>query len=311
MKLPDFEAWAVFAAVVEHRSFSGAAEALGTSKATVSKAISRLEARLGTTLFHRTSRRLTLTQSGQGLAERAQRILEEATEAEEAARDAASAPSGLIRLAAPLTFGINTIAPMLADFMAANPAIRIELKLSDAFVDIVAEGIDIALRIAELPDSSLRARRVGPITTHIVAAPSYFERHGRPRHPADLATHACLVYTNTANPDVWRFRRAGGEEAAVRVDGPMRTDSGDAMLPLLRLGLGIARLPNFLVGNDLASGALESVLEDWSVSAAGLHLVTPPGTLRPARVEALLSFLADRLKPVCEERNRLASEMPL
>jgi DNA-binding transcriptional LysR family regulator len=301
VKLPDFEAWAVFASVVEHRSFSGAAEALTVSKATVSKAITRLEARLGTSLFHRTSRRLTLTDSGRALADHAQRILSEGITAEEAAFESASAPVGVVRVAAPLTFGIQAVAPALADFMALHPGIKVDLRLSDAFVDIVGEGIDIALRIAELPDSSLRARRLGPVTGHIVAAPAYFERMGRPRHPADLATHACFVYTNTATPDIWRFRRAGGEEAAVRVEGPIRTDNGDAMLPALRAGLGIARLPDFLVAQDLAAGRLEAVLQDWAAGAAGLHLLTPPGTLRPARVEALIEFLSDRLKRMCGE----------
>lgn len=304
MKLPDFEAWAVFAAVVEHRSFSGAADALAVSKATVSKAITRLEGRLGTTLFHRTSRRLTLTDSGRSLADHAQRILNEGTAAEEAAFESASAPAGLVRVAAPLTFGIQAVAPALADFMKLYPGIKVELRLSDAFVDIVGEGIDIALRIAELPDSSLRARRLGPVVSHIVGAPDYFEKHGRPRHPADLAHHACFAYTNTANPDVWRFRKAGGEEAAVRIDGPIRTDSGDAMIPALCAGLGVARLPNFLIGQELANGKLEAVLEDWSVSAAGLHLLTPPGTLRPARVEALIEFLSDRLRKTCGEFHR-------
>ncbi|MES2444271.1 MAG: LysR family transcriptional regulator [Pseudomonadota bacterium] len=301
MKLPDFEAWAIFASVVEHRSFSGAATALGVSKATVSKAISRLEVRLGTTLFHRTSRRLTLTDSGQKLAERAQRILTEGQCAEEEALDAASAPAGLVRVAAPLTFGIRHLSPILAEFLTDNPGIRLDLRLSDAFIDIVGEGIDIALRIAELPDSSLRARRLGPVTGHIVGAPAYFDRHGRPRHPADLASHACFTYTNTANPDVWRFRKAGGEEASVRVDGPMRTDSGDAMLHALRAGLGVAVLPGFIVDEDLAAGRLEAVLADWSIGSAALHLITPPGTLRPARVEALIEFLTDRLRRSCGE----------
>ncbi|TGX53997.1 LysR family transcriptional regulator [Sphingomonas gei] len=301
MKLPDFEAWAIFASVVEHRSFSGAADALAVSKATVSKAITRLEARLGTSLFHRTSRRLTLTDSGRALADHAQRILSEGQTAEEAAFESASAPVGLVRLAAPLTFGIRHLAPTLAEFMALHPGIKIDLRLSDAFVDIVGEGIDIAIRIAELPDSSLRARRLGPVNVHIVASPAYFDRVGRPRHPADLAHHACFVYTNTATPDVWRFRRPGGEEAAVRIDGPIRTDNGDAMLPALRAGLGVARLPDFLVAEELAAGRLESVLDDWAIGAPGLHLLTPPGTLRPARVEALIDFLSDRLKRICGE----------
>lgn len=299
MKLPDFEAWAVFASVVEHRSFSAAADALGVSKATVSKAITRLEGRLGTSLFHRTSRRLTLTDSGRGLADHAQRILSEGVAADEAAFESASAPAGLVRLAAPLTFGIKHLGPVLAEFMTMHPGIKIDLRLSDAFVDIVGEGIDIALRIAELPDSSLRARRLGPVSTHIVGSPGYFDRAGRPHHPADLAHHACFIYTNTAAPELWRFRRAGGEEAAVRIDGPVRTDNGDAMLPALRAGLGVARLPGFLIDEDLAAGRLEAVLEEWSGGSAGLHLLTPPGTLRPARVEALIEFLTDRLRRTC------------
>jgi DNA-binding transcriptional LysR family regulator len=301
VKLPDFEAWAIFASVVEHRSFSGAADALAVSKATVSKAITRLETRLGTSLFHRTSRRLTLTDSGRALADHAQRILSEGQTAEEAAFESASAPVGVVRVAAPLTFGIRHLAPVLAEFMTLHPGIKIDLRLSDAFVDIVGEGIDIALRIAELPDSSLRARRIGPVRGYVVGAPAYFDRAGRPRHPADLATHACFVYTNTAMPDVWRFRRAGGEEAAVRIDGPIRTDNGDAMLPALRAGLGIARLPDFLVSEEIAAGRLESVLDEWSGGALGLHLLTPPGTLRPARVEALIDFLGDRLKRLCSQ----------
>jgi len=299
MKLPDFEAWAVFASVVEHRSFSGAAAALGVSKATVSKAITRLEARLGTTLFHRTSRRLTLTESGRALSENAQRILAEGQGAEEAARESASAPAGLVRVAAPLSFGQTRVAPVIAEFLAAHPAIKIDLRLSDARVDIVAEGFDIALRIADLPDSSLRARRLGAVPTHVIGAPAYFEKHGRPRHPADLSTHACFGYTNTTNPDVWRFRRAGGEEAVVRIDGPLMTDNGDAMLPALRAGLGIARLPEFLVGADIEAGTLVPVLEDWSATPVALHLLTPPGTLRPARVEALIDFLTVRFRSIC------------
>lgn len=299
MKLPDFEAWAVFASVVEHRSFSGAALALGVSKATVSKAITRLEERLGTALFHRTSRRLTLTDSGRQLSDHAQRILDEGQSAEEAAFESASAPAGVVRLAAPLTFGTRHLGPVIADFMAAHPGIKVELTLSDAFIDIVGEGIDVALRIAELPDSSLRARRLGPVGIHVVAAPAYFERAGRPHHPADLAHHACFVYTNTATPGVWRFRKAGGEEAVVRVEGPMRTDNGEAMLPALRAGLGVARLPGFLVDADIAAGRLEPVLTDWVAGSVALHLVTPPGSRRPVRVETLIDYLTERLRNLC------------
>lgn len=297
MKLPDFEAWAVFARVAEQRSFSRAAEELGVSKATVSKAVSRLEQRLGTSLFHRTSRKLTLTESGRALAERAASILAEAERAEEAAHDAASALSGLIRVAAPMTFGHLHVAPAIADFLVTHPGVQIDLRLSDAKVDIVAEGIDVALRIAELPDSSLRARRIGPVRIHLVAAPAYLERRGRPRHPAELGEHDCFAYTNV--PQAWQFRGPEGEEVAVRPHGPLSGDSGEAMLPALRAGLGIARLPDFIVDPDLAAGRLESLLPEWAGGTPALHLLTPPGGLRPARVEALIAFLVDRFKRLC------------
>jgi DNA-binding transcriptional LysR family regulator len=297
MRLPDFEAWAIFACVVEHRSFSGAATAIGVSKATVSKAIARLEAQLGTALFHRTSRRLTLTDSGTALAERAGRILAEAQAAEEAAIDSAKAPSGMVRIAAPITFGIRFVADAIADLLVAYPGIQIDLRLSDARVDIVADGFDIALRIADLPDSSLRARRLAPIRARVVAAPAHLEQHGTPAHPADLAHHACFLYANAIG--TWQFRKADGEEAAVRPAGPLITDNGDAMMPALLAGLGIARLPDFIIDRELADGRLVEILADWSPMNIALHLLTPPSTLRPARVELVIEFLSQRFRNLC------------
>jgi DNA-binding transcriptional LysR family regulator len=299
MRLPDFEAWAIFACVVEHRSFSGAAAAIGVSKATVSKAIGRLEASLGTTLFHRTSRRLSLTDSGRALADRAARILAEARAAEESARESASAPAGLVRVAAPITFGVKYVAPAVAEFLASHPQVEVDLRLSDAKVDIVADGFDIALRIAVLPDSSLRARRLAPVSARLVAAPEYLAKHGTPRHPADLAEHACLRYANVAQPDTWHFRNAGGEEASARVRGPLITDNGDAMLPALCKGLGIAQLPDFIVDEEIAAGRLVEFLQGWTSQGIALHLLTPPSTLRPARVEALIDHFSTVFRELC------------
>ena len=297
MRLPDLEAWAIFACVVEHRSFSGAADAIGVSKATVSKAVSRLETHLGQSLFHRTSRRLALTENGKALAEHAARILAEATAAEEAAHDAATAPSGLVRVAAPMSLGLIAVAPVIADFLALNPEIEIDLHLSDARVDIVADGFDIALRIAALPDSSLRARKLADMRVHLVAAPEYLAKYGRPTHPGQLGEHRCFSYTNVAAP--WRFVGPDGTEVSVRRQGPFATNSGDAMLPALRRGLGIAILPEFIVGADIAAGRLETLLPEWVPNGSALHLMTPPGTLRPARVEALIAYLTQHLKSLC------------
>lgn len=290
MRLPDFEAWAIFANVVEHRSFSGAARALGLSKATISKAVSRLEAQLGASLFHRTSRTLSLTETGRTLAPRAQNILAEAICAEEEASDAASSPKGLVKLAAPMTFGVERVAPVLADFMERYPEIQIDLCLDDKQIDLVEQGVDIALRIAQLPDSTLLARRLCPVTVHVVAAPRYLERYGRPSHPAQLAEHRCICY---ANSEIWRFSGPGGEEVAIKPGGPLRSNSGEAMLPALKAGLGITMLPDFIVDRDLIERTLEPVLTDWRVPPIALHLVTPPNPLRPARVEALIGFLVE------------------
>jgi DNA-binding transcriptional LysR family regulator len=303
MKLPDFEAWAIFATVAEHRSFSGAAETLGVSKATISKAITRLEQSLGTSLFHRTSRRLTLTQSGESLSEHAQRILAEGQAAEESAHDAAAAPVGLIRVASPMTFGINYVAPAIADFMVEHPGVHIDLRLSDAKIDIVAEGFDIALRIADLPDSSLRARRLAPVETRIVASPLYLDRRGRPRHPLELGEHDIFAYANVAST-TWTFRSPAGDDVAVRPNGRFTSDNGDAMLPLLHAGLGIARLPDFIVDEEIAAGRLEAILTEWKGPSIALHLVTPPSALRPARVELLIEYLAARFKELCSSRTR-------
>jgi DNA-binding transcriptional LysR family regulator len=296
--LPDLEAWAVFAAVVEHRSFTAAADAIGVNKATVSKAIARLEARLGQSLFHRTSRRLALTEAGKPLADHARRLLDGALAAEEAARDGAGSPAGRIRVAAPLGFGVANVAPLLATFLAQHPAIEIDLQLSDAQVDIVAGGFDLALRIADLADSSLRARRLGDIRTHLVAAPAYLVAHGTPTHPAELAGHRLLGYTNVAGP--WRFRDSAGGEIAVPASGPLAANTGEALVPALLAGLGIARLPGFIIGTQLDAGALVELLPDWPTPPIGLHLLTPPSPLRPARVEALIAFFAQHLRDPCE-----------
>lgn len=294
MRLPDFEAWAMFAAVVEHRSFTDAAKALSVSKATVSKAITRLEQHLDTSLFSRTSRRLALTESGKRLADHAARILAEGQAAEEAARDETAVLSGTVRLGAPMTFGLLRVAPLVAEFTKAHPQVNVDLHLSDARIDMIAMGLDATIRIAEMPDSSLRARRLADVNMHVIASPAYLAERGRPSHPSDLGSHDAICYSNVATPDVWRFSGPGQQNVAVQVRARLTVNSGEAMLPALHAGIGIARLPDFIVGDALAAGELEEVLIDWRPPPLGLHLVTPPSRLRPARVEALLDFLAAR-----------------
>lgn len=295
MNLPDFEAWSIFACVVEHKSFTAAALNLGVSKATISKAVTRLELQVGAPLFHRTSRRLALTESGSKLVAHAKAILLEGQAAEEAARGEASEPVGLVRLAVPMSFGLKKLGPVIADFLCAYPGISIDMHLSDAKVDLIGEGFDVGLRIAALPDSSLRARKLRDVRTYIVAAPEYLKRRGTPRHPAELGEHDCLRYSLLAAPELWRFTNTAGEEVAVRPNGRLRANNSDAMLHSLRSGLGIAVVPDFIVEEDMANGNVVAILENWHPRAVALHLVTPPGAVRPRRVTVLIEYLAAAL----------------
>ena len=292
VKLPDFEALAIFAKVVELRSFAAAASELALSKATVSKAVSRLEERLGARLFNRTSRRLALTDAGQKLSARAQRLLADGEAAENEALAQSVSPRGLVRLAVPMTFGVKAVAPILPGFLETYPDVSIDLHLSDATVDLIGEGFDAALRIARLPDSSLIARRLCAVPRHTVAAPSYLKRYGRPTHPMHLAQHKCFGYAYLSTADVWHYSNAKGEQVSVRPAGPLRVNNGEALLPAIVAGLGIADLPDFIAGEAIRSGEVEAILDGWSQPEAAVHLVTPPGGPRPARVEALGDFLA-------------------
>jgi DNA-binding transcriptional LysR family regulator len=291
-KLPDFEGLAIFAKVVELRSFAAAAGELALSKATVSKAVTRLEAHLGARLFNRTSRRLALTDAGQKLSGRAQQLLADGEAAENEALAQSVSPRGLVRLAVPMTFGVKSVAPILPQFLELYPDMTIDLHLGDAMVDLIGEGFDAALRIARLPDSSLIARRLCAVQRHTVAAPSYLKRHGRPTHPMHLAQHKCFGYAYLSTPDVWHYRNAAGEQASVRPNGQLRVNNGEALLPAVIAGLGIADLPDFIIGEAIASGEVEVILKGWTQAEGAVHLVMPPGGPRPARVEVLGDFLA-------------------
>jgi DNA-binding transcriptional LysR family regulator len=290
-KLPDFEGLAIFAKVVELQSFAAAASELALSKATVSKAVTRLEQRLGARLFNRTSRRLALTDTGQKLSAQAARLLADGEAVENEALAQSVSPRGLVRLAVPMTFGIKEVAPILPEFLNKYPDVTIDLHLSDAKVDLVGDGFDAALRIASLPDSSLIARRLCGMSRFTVASPAYLKRHGRPTHPMHLAEHKCFGYAYLSTPDVWHYTNAKGEQASVRPGGPLRANNGEAVMPALIAGLGIADLPDFIVGDAITSGEIEVILEGWKQAESAVHLVMPSGRPRPARVEVLADFL--------------------
>jgi DNA-binding transcriptional LysR family regulator len=295
-KLPDFEGLAMFAKVAEERSFAAAAKSMGVSVATVSRAVTRLEERLGGRLFNRTSRRLALTDYGHSLAERASKIYAEAEATEDFARETSSRPRGLVKLAAPLSFGTRWVAPLLPEFFRRFPDIAIDLHLTDAQTDLIGDGFDAALRVAVMEDSSLVARLIAPVSRFVVAAPAYIARYGRPRHPRELTAHQCLSYVNRAKRDTWRFtHRTTAEECPITPAGPLRGTSVEALLPTVLEGLAITELPEFVATQYFPSRTLEPILADWRLPAGGLYFVTPTARARPTKVAALADFLIGKL----------------
>ncbi|WP_342248950.1 LysR family transcriptional regulator [Sphingomonas sp. OTU376] len=290
-RLPDLEAWAIFAKVAELGSFARAAHDLGLSNPTVSKAIGRLEARLGIALIARTSRRLSLTEGGRAALERATRILREGEAVEDEAAEQSASPRGRVRISAPLSFGIGHMAAALPDFMDVYPDVILDFSLTDRQVDLVADGFDLALRIARLEDSSLIARRLTPVRLQLVASPAYLEKHGRPTHPGQLAQHSALVYTGGAAPGSWRFIHPQFGEEVVQPAARMWTDNADILTPALLAGQGLAIQPEFLVWRELRAGTLEVAMPDWSPPPLALHLIMPPSPLRPLRVQAVIDYL--------------------
>ncbi len=282
----------IFAEVARRGGFTPAARHLGLSRAQVSKAVSRLEQHLGARLLNRTTRRVSLTATGKVYLERCEAILQEIAELEDIAASHAGEPAGRILLSAPTSFGILHLSRAIPAYLEKYPAVQVSLSLTDRFVDVVAEGFDLAIRIAKLEDSSLVARRIAPGRLVFCAAPAYLERHGEPRVPQDLAIHHCLVYSNDLKPDTWRVRGPSGIES-IRVNGPVCADNGDVLRSAALSGLGIALLPTFIVGADIRGGSLRQVLADYCPPPISIHAVFPSRRFLSARVRSFVDFLVE------------------
>lgn len=289
-KLP-LELLASFGKVSELGSITGAAHSLGMSKATVSKQISELEARLGVVLFARTTRKLTLTDAGKRAFARTSLILAEADLLAEDAHESSAAPRGRLKIAAPLTFSSLWLAPLLPSFMQEYPEIELEIVVDDRKVDVIAQGFDGAVRIGAMPDSSLIARRLASIKRYLVGAPGYWMKHGRPRHPSDLTAHNCVRYANLTDYSNWHFHNVDKGDVRVRVSGNLTLNGGNIELPIMRAGLGAAILPDFIICHDVSAGLLEIGLHDWQVPDLTLHFLTPPGRSKSKRLDVFTQFL--------------------
>ena len=285
----------MFAKVAEEGSFAAAARVMGVSVPTVSRAVARLEERLGGRLFNRTSRQLALTEFGHSMVERASEMYRQAEKMESEAHELSVQPRGQVRLAVPMSFGLRWVTPLLPELIRQFPELSVDLHLSDASVDLIADGFDAALRIAALPDSSLVARRLCAVTQYLVASPAYLTDQGMPQHPRDLANRQCFSYAYRARSQVWRFTHASGAQEDIVPQGPLRVTNSDALLPPLLAGQGIAELPEFIAAEYLKDGRLIHLLDEWSMTQGGLYFVTPTSRSRPLKVKVLSDFFAKYL----------------
>lgn len=285
----------VFARVVEARSFTAAAAKVGVSKSVVSARLSQLERRLGTRLLQRTTRKLSLTADGLALYEHAARIAAEADLATALAAGRAPEPRGVVRVSVPVAFSQLQLTAPIGAYLVRYPQVRVELLLSDQLVDLVAEGIDVAIRMsAGLRDSSLVGRKLAEGHTVVCASPAYLARKGTPATPADLLQHDCVHYSLVKATDEWRFR-AGGKSFGVPIEARFEASSGLVLLEAALAGIGVAVLPSFVVVEHLAAGRLQQVLAPFTFIKLAIHALYPSAGLLPANVRALVDLLAEHL----------------
>ena len=298
-----------YAAVVSAGSFTAAAERLGISKALASKYVGQLENHLGVRLLNRTTRRLSTTEAGRAYFERCLQLLDEFDELEAAIRDQQASPRGKLLVAAPVTFGESYLTPMVADYLQQYPGVSIELVLADRYVNIVDEGFDLAIRIGDLADSSLFARRLARTRGVACATPKYLAEAGMPTHPSELASHACILDTNFDNAEKWPFVE-NGKSFHVSVNGPFRVNNAVAVREMLLAGRGIALCPDYVIADALGDGRLQPVLSEFAALSYGIHAVYPHSRYLAAKVRGFIEFLQERFAGVAWGEGEWASSNP-
>lgn len=291
--MDKFEDLQAFVAVVEAGSFTAAAERLDGNKSVLSRRVSALEERLGVQLLRRTTRTLNLTDTGQSFYERAARILCDLDEAESAVAQEHGKLQGKLRVALPLSFGIHHMCTPIVEFSRQHPQIHFDLDLSDRRVDIVQEGIDVGIRIGDLADSSLIARKLFESKTVVCASPAYLQEHGIPQRPEDLGEHQCLVYSNLDDANRWTYRDEKGKNIQVRLNSTMAANSGDMLKKMAAGNLGIVSQPTFIAHEAIKRGELTPILANYQWPVAVAYAIYPPTRHLSYRVRTFIDFLVD------------------
>ncbi|GAM66302.1 transcriptional regulator [Vibrio sp. JCM 19236] len=284
----------VFVAVVECGSFSLAAKQLGLTKSAVSKRITLLEESLGIRLLNRTTRKLSLTEAGARYFEYASQAVELAQKGVDAVTELQGTPQGRLKITLPMSFGILHISPLIKEFLELYPKIEIDLQLEDAMVDLVEQGFDLGIRIGDLPVSNLVARRLAPCKSVLCAAPQYLDMRGSPKTPGDLVRYNCLRYSYFRGGSDWRFSH-GGEVFKVVPKGNFEVNNSEAIRQVVLRGLGIAQLPTFIAGKDLASGNLVHLLEEYALPEHSIYAVFPERKHMPLKVRVFIDFICEKL----------------
>jgi len=282
-----------FVAVISEGSFAAAARRLDMSPQLVSKYVAQLEARLGARLLNRSTRRLSITEAGQAYFERCQYVLDEINEMENAVGEATLEAQGVLRINAPMSFGVLHLSKAIADYQRTQPQVSVNLTLDDRTVDIVSEGYDMAIRIGRLPESSLIARKLAPVRLVVCAAPRYLRERGTPTSPRDLESHECLGYAYYSEQNRWRFKAEDGEQHEVQIKGRFSANNGDALRQAAIAGTGLVLQPTFIVGNDIQVNALQTVLDAYEVEQLGVYAVYPHRQYLSGKVRTFVDFLAD------------------